>query len=107
MHNFLIDLLQAIYVILCSLQYIRRVFFGIPGDDYLQSFFDYLHVDVFSHHHRVPVKVHYSRFGTVDAQRLAAESLDAAILVYSLIKQLERQGGHIQHRERFKDGHVQ
>ena len=59
MHNLLIDLLQAIYIILCPLQYIRRVFFGIPGDDNLQSFFDYLYVNVFSHHHRVPVKVHY------------------------------------------------
>lgn len=36
MHNLLIDLLQAIYIILCPLQYIRRVFFGRPGDDNLQ-----------------------------------------------------------------------
>ena len=86
MHNLLIDLLQAIYIILCPLQYIRRVFFGIPGDDNLQSFFDYFHVNVFPHHHGIPVKVHYPRFCTVDAQCLAAESFDAAILIYSFIK---------------------
>ena len=72
-----------------TLQYIRGVFFHILGHNDLQSSFDYVYVDVLSHYHRISIEMYNPLFGTMDAERLTAESLYTAILVDSLVEQLE------------------
>ena len=86
-----VDLFQSVDVVLCTLQYIGRVFFRIAGYNHLQASLHNIHFDVLSHHHGVSVEMHHAGLGTVNAQGLAAERLDAAVLVDGLVEQLERQ----------------
>ena len=106
-HKSIINLFQSVDVVLCSLQDVRSVFFRIPGDNDLQSFLHNLYIYILSHHHRVAVKVDYSRFRTVNAECLAAERLNPAVLVDGLVEELEREGRYIEYGERFKYGDVQ
>ena len=87
--NGFVYLFQAIDVVLGTLQYIRGIFFHILGHNDLQSSFDYVYVDVLSHYHRISIEMYNPLFGTMDAERLTAESLYTAILVDSLVEQLE------------------
>ena len=79
--NGFVYLFQAIDVVLGTLQYIRGIFFQILGHNDLQSSFDYVSVDVLAHYHRISIEMYNPLFGTMDAERLTAESLYTAILV--------------------------
>lgn len=106
-HKRLVELLQAIDIILCPLQHVARPLAGFARHDDLQFALHDAHLYIFAGHHGIAVEVHHSRLGTVDAQRLALECLDAAVLVDGLVEQLERQGRNVEHRERFQNGDVQ